>query len=1075
MKKLQLTFFSFWVERYRVSFLIFFLIVVLWSFSLYTIPKESSPDIEFGIISIVTTNQWVNPADMDSLITEKIEKEIEDIEWISKITSSSSMWVSSVTVELRNDAVTRDILADIRDRIDVISFPADADDTIIREISTQNELLYEALIYAPIESISTYELFQRGRQIQAELAGTNRIKSIDIGGIWADPFWANSDADEYDIEVRINQSALESLWLSPAQIAQKIQSYNRNTPLWNYQVWEKYYDFRVQAELTDIFQLWEIIISWSWNSLVKLSDIAEISQKYADTSIRRLGLYGQSWYTFLTLSVNKNDGDNIFAVSRQSKKALEDFIQSTPWFEDIDILYSNDLAEVIIDDYKNLANTALQTLILVFLTIFIFVWLRESIIASIILPLAFLVTFIVLDILWLSLNFLTNFSLVLTLWVAIDTIIVVIEWASERQKLWYSRKNAIILAVYDLKTPLISGTATTLVAFLPMIFLPGVIGKFLAYIPITVFSTLLAALVLSLTIAWALYLKLAPKTQRYHSFDSWESTLTQEERVFLEKQRAWKILVTHESYTLREKFLNFLWKHYTALLYAFLNSRKSRILSVIIPFLLLILSFIFLSPRIGFVLFPDTDNAVITIDITWPVGVDEAYLAPFIPQVEKTFKAFEELKLYYITLSWNTMSVYIELTDANTRESKKQRSVFEVEEQILSDFQILASEWLRVEARTISNGPPSWSPIGVKVQARSSEYLVALRWVAEDFKRYAESLEGARNIVLSSPETPWQFIFELEREKIAFAWLSPDEILNLVRLQLFGTNAGTINSLYEDNEIKLIIDTYKNWVSPQDIQNIRLQTQVGEIRVWDFLSYRFEPALWSITRENGSITISVNGELDSWYLPSDIQPKLIEFAESYTYPEGISYLAWWENVENAELIGATVRSFFIAVFLIFTILVLQFNSYSQPLIILYSVVLAMLGVNIGLFLTWNPYSMTFGIWFIALTWVVVNDAIILVDRINRNIERMNAAFWASELTLDDYVRSLVQAWESRLQPIIVTTLTTLFWVLPLALQDEFWAWLWFTLIFWLFAGSFMTLFIVPALYYIVYLHKKMKT
>lgn len=120
---------------------------------------------------------------MDSLITEKIEKEIEDIEGISKITSSSSVGVSSVIVELRNDAVTRDILTDIRDRIDRISFPSDAETPLVREISTQNELLYEALIYAPIESITTYELFQRARQIQTELAGTNRIKSIDIGGI----------------------------------------------------------------------------------------------------------------------------------------------------------------------------------------------------------------------------------------------------------------------------------------------------------------------------------------------------------------------------------------------------------------------------------------------------------------------------------------------------------------------------------------------------------------------------------------------------------------------------------------------------------------------------------------------------------------------------------------------------------------------------------------------------------------------------------------------------------------------------------------------------------------------------
>jgi len=119
-------------------------------------------------------------------------------------------------------------------------------------------------------------------------------------------------------------------------------------------------------------------------------------------------------------------------------------------------------------------------------------------------------------------------------------------------------------------------------------------------------------------------------------------------------------------------------------------------------------------------------------------------------------------------------------------------------------------------------------------------------------------------------------------------------------------------------------------------------------------------------------------------------------------------------------------------------------------------------------------SMTFAIWFIALTWVVVNDAIILLDRINRNLDRLVRNAWDKVLVLDDYVEALVAAGRSRLQPIIVTTITTLFWVLPLALQDAFWAWLGYTIIFGLFAGSFMTLFIIPALYYTIYLRKKMR-
>lgn len=287
--------------------------------------------------------------------------------------------------------------------------------------------------------------------------------------------------------------------------------------------------------------------------------------------------------------------------------------------------------------------------------------------------------------------------------------------------------------------------------------------------------------------------------------------------------------------------------------------------------------------------------------------------------------------------------------------------------------------------------------------------------------------------------------------------------------------AGSIASRYEDNDIRLEISEYEDGVTPEDIENMQITTSVWILRVWDYASYSLEPSLSAITREDTQVMISVGSEVETWYLPTDLQPKLLEFAEKYNFPEGISYSAWGENEENSELIISVVRSFFIAIFLIFMILVLQFNSFSQPAIILYTVVLGLLWVNIGLFITGNPYSITFGIWFIALTWVVVNDSIILIDRINRNIERLKRnASDKEKLTKSDYERALTAAGRSRLQPILVTTLTTLFWVLPLAMQDAFWAWLGYTLIFGLLAGSTMTLFVTPALYYMIYLDKKIR-
>jgi len=285
--KLKKWFFTFWIENYKVSFLFLFLIVVVGIISLLAIPKESSPDIKFGIISITTPYTGVNPEDIDSLITEKIEKEIEDIDGISKITSNSSIWISSVSVELENGVSTRDTMTDIKDRIDTIVFPSDADDPIVREISTRNELLFEALIYSEKE-LSNFALTQKWREIQSAVEGKNGISSIDIWWVWAGLDWAASDASDYDIEVLVSKAKLELLDISIASVANTLRSYNRNTPLGNFTIWDLNYDFRFDGEFESIRDLENTIIKWSWSSIVRLKDIANIQSTYDEDSMSKI-------------------------------------------------------------------------------------------------------------------------------------------------------------------------------------------------------------------------------------------------------------------------------------------------------------------------------------------------------------------------------------------------------------------------------------------------------------------------------------------------------------------------------------------------------------------------------------------------------------------------------------------------------------------------------------------------------------------------------------------------------------------------------------------------------------------
>lgn len=1075
MNDLKKWFFGFWLSNYKVSFLIFFLLVITGIFSAYTIPKESSPDIKFWIISISTAFPWVSPTDIDNLITEKIENEIKNVDGIKKVTSSSSVWFSSVTVELFNGVDVRNALTDIKDSVDKVSLPEDANDPLVQEISTMNELMFQALLYGDKEQFDDFTLTTLAKKIQDALEWKKWIVSIDVGWSWVDMMlWAESSGDaEYEIKVLISKEKMELLWFSISEIASKVRAFNKNMPIGNYTIGDLNYDFRFDGEFTTLSDLENLVIRDTWGSQIVLKDIAEFKKEYPTKNIKSLWFYGKAWFNYISLSFNKKTGENIFKISNNAKKELTNLLASNPEFKWLDVKYTNDMSDAISKDYESLWTNARQTFLLIFFITLMFVWIRESMIISILLPVSFLITFTILNSLWLSMNFLTNFSLVLTLWIAIDTVTVIIEWASKLQKLWYDRETAVLLAVKEFKAPIISSTATTLAAFIPMIFLPGIIGKFLSYIPITVFSVVIVALILSLTLAIPFFAKFAKKSNTY-SIDSWyESRISPDEKKILQQERMWKKKISIHAEWERFSLLYKIDFFYYKLLKKFISSKLLRLSSIFVPIFLLILTFIFLAPRIGFILFPSTDEWIITMSIEAKTWMNKEALTEYIPQVETFIKKYEELKVFYINLSWNKINVSVELTDAKQRQKDNKRDVFTIEKLITDDFKYFETKGLKVSVETLKWGPPSWSAVWIKLVVLDNTMLPILRNVAKEFESYVKTISGTKNVTLSSSDNPGQFVFHFDSKKISFLGLTPSDLLTEVYFYINGVKTWTIKSEYEDNDIVIKVADFDEYLTPDQVLNLVISTRIWKIRVGDVADYVFEPSLSSISREDGNILISINGDLEKWVVPTSVQPKISEFAKKYNFPEGVSYIEWWENAENADLIISTIQAFFIALFLIFSILVLQFWSYSQSLIILYTVVLGLLWVNIGLFVTGNPYSMPFAIGFIALTWVVVSNAIILIDVMNSNVHKL-IEHWEKDISEHDFVESLLISWRSRLQPILLTTLTTVIWIIPLAMTDAFWAWLWYTIVYWLSLSTILTLFITPSIYYSLYKKRYVK-
>jgi len=766
-----------------------------------------------------------------------------------------------------------------------------------------------------------------------------------------------------------------------------------------------------------------------------------------------MGAYQESGYNFVTMTFNKKQWANIFSSSDNAKEVLETML-GTQAYQWLAVAYTQDIADIIRDDYQSLASNGLQTIVLVFLAILLFVGLKESIIASITIPLAFLITFMVLNQLGLSLNFLTNFSLIICFGIAIDTTIVVIEWAHEKMRLWFGPKSAVLLAVKEYRWPLIAGTATTCVVFLPMFSLPGVIGKFLAYIPITIFTTLVAALFISLTINSALYYKFSKQSKTYEKRDDENEYLNDEEIALLAYEREGKVEKTVETLSRREKFLDALSKKYSLRLGKIMHNKRSRLIGILWPIWLLLLSFVVISPQLGFEFFPSGDSPFINIDIQSKEGTVTDAMLRHIPTIDRALSSIPEVKNFSYTINNDRISLLVELFKKSERDDRGMRDSFAVDTEIGQNLRELTSQGLTVSVQVQAGGPPTGKAVGVKLLADSNERFETLMLVANDFQAHLETIPGAKNVSNSSSESPGQFVFNLDKQKLALMGILPNEISSELFVALNGMGAGTVKGRYDNYDVKIMFDNTIDSVTPNDVLDMRLPTRAGPIMVGTVADYSFESAISNISRENTNITVRVESDIEQGLTPDGIQAELTTFAETYNYPDGIGFEIGWETQENADIIQATGVAFLIAIVLIYAILILQFNSFLQPVIIMYSIIMGLLGSNIGLRLTGNPYSMSFGIGFIALTGIVVNDAIVFMDRANNNIKR-----WLSKYD------AIVETGKARLQPIILTTITTVLGLSSVARQDEFFAGLAYTIMFWLAVASAMTLFVIPALYY----------
>jgi len=1014
---------GFFIKNYRITYLIIAMIFIMGFFSLFSLPRESEPEVKVPYIVVNTLYLGASPVDVEDLITNKIEEKINNLEDLNRYTSSSSLGLSSVFVEFNAEADLKESFRKLREAVDEAQpqLPEEAEDPIVTEIRMSD---FPIVTYSLVGDYDDGELKDFADDLQEELEDVTDVSRVDvIGGVVR------------EFQVIVDQTKLANFKISLPQVVAAISTNNFNLPAGDIEIDEFKYSVRIKGKIDEGYDLNNLVITTYEGSPVFLSDIALVKDGYKErTSQARIGFPGEDPKNAISLQIYKKVGGNVLNIVGDSQGVINSSFESNLLPTDLLVEKTNDNSVYIKDDINTLGDSAIQTFILIALILLLILSLRGAIITALSVPIAFLMSFFFLKTQGMTLNSMVLFSLVLSLGLMVDNSIVIIEGINEYvEKHKKSIYKSAVLSVWNFKWPIIAGTLTTVSAFIPMLLVSGIMGEYLSIIPKTISVTLLSSLFVALVIIPTLTYRL----------------------IKIKKGAANRSKKRH---LIIAKFMEGLYVKYRRNIKPILVSKRKRIVTIVVAWLLFFASLAI--PASGLMkieMFPKVDFDYFFINMELPVGANLDQTDRVAEQVEEKIKDIPEMSNYIVSLgslssaqggggssALHNGSVTVNLIDKGDRE----RNSYEIAESIRSEVEMI--QGAKVTVVEMEAGPPSGAPIEVRIFGDDiSKSSVA----AELAVNILEDIDGVINVSDSLEDATGEFTFSLDRQKINYYGLNVTTVASTIRSAIYGTKASAININDEDIDIVVKYDN-TNFQNVSDLESILLFTPTGEnIQLKQIADLSLEPSLLSINHRDGENIVTVTASVEEG---ASLQEILKEFSATIglaSLPEGVDIKVGGETEDIEQSFTDLFESMIVAVLLIFFILVLQFNSFKQPFIILFSFPLAIIGVIIGLNLLGQPFSITVFIGVVSLSGIVVNDAIVLVDKINKNIKNGM-----------EFFEAIVDGGVARMQPILLTSVTTIAGVIPLIYANEMWKGLSLTVIFGLAFSTVLNLTIIPVLY-----------
>ncbi len=1020
------------LRKHPMIFAFMVIITIMGLDSYLGLPRESSPDVKIPFVMVMAPYAGTSPADMENLVTRKIEKQLKGLPHLKEMTSTSMYGVSNILLEFTPDVDMSDALQRVRDRIELAKpdLPQDTrDDLLVIEVSSADWPIMQINLSGDYDPT---ELKRVGETLQEACEQIRGVLGVDLtGGV------------ENEVRVDVDPERLRFYNLGLVDVQDAIALQNLTIPGGKLGLGAYDYQVRVPGEVERVEEILNFVVNVAVDPPVYVRDVAEVTFGLKDReTISRVN--GRD---AVTLSVKKRSGENIIRIADEVRATIERLRPSLPPGTHIHIV--GDQSEYIRDMVAELENNIVSGLILVVAVLFAFFGLRNSFFVGVAIPFSMLIAFLGLRAAGITLNMVVLFSLILALGMLVDNAIVIVDNIYRHRRQGHGPVEAASLATRQVGGAVVSSTLTTLCAFAPLVFWPGIMGEFMKYLPLTVIIVLSASLLVALTFNPVL-------CSRFMTLPKEESKARLGDRLLAFGLRTYRPTL---EWALR---------------------RPGRVLGGMFLLLLVVMA-LFGALNAGVELFPDTDPTVAYVSLEAPSGTRLEVSDAYARLAEAEVARVGDLKAYTAQVGaalgnglgsgGGAPSHQSMITmEFQKMEERRRSSRLEVEElrDRLRDF-----TGARVTVDKQDEGPPTGKPVNIEIKGDRFEVLGEL---AAEIKERLRRVEGLVNIQDNFDRGLPEILVRPDVEKAARFGLRTWDVAGTMRTALHG--AETAKYRVGEDEYDIVVRYQQPFrAKAEDLENLHVFYEGENVPLAAFAGVDFQTSLAAIHRIDAQRAVTVSADVAAGYNGNALLALVRKDLAGMPLPLGYSLDYTGENEFQEESQEFLSDAFGVAIMLIFVVLVGQFGSVTVPLVILSSVMLSLIGVLAGLLITQTPFGIIMtGVGVISLAGVVVNNAIVLLDY----IIKLRAQGM-------DKLEAVVTAGQTRFRPVVLTAVTTILGLIPLTTgfsidfarlargelahavviggeSSQWWGPMGVAVIWGLTVATFLTLVVVPVMY-----------